>query len=92
MNVRVPSAKVPRTSGQGVSRKAYQTARALGFKGTGSPGTGSAFRVSMKGGSPRSGVSQHPRDYAKLEHGPNIDFGETFNPPTDKDMWPGDDK
>lgn len=90
MRIKTPSARVPLTSGQGTSRKAYQTARALGFKGTGSPGTGSAFKVKTAG--PRSGVQQHPRDYGKVEPGFNVDYGETFNPPTDKDMWPGDDK
>jgi hypothetical protein len=91
VKIKVPSAHVSATSGQGISRKAEQTARGLGFKGTGTPG-GKSFKASVKISSPRSGVSKTPRDYAKVEPNLNVDYGETFNPPTDKDMWPGDDK
>lgn len=92
MAIKTPSASVSVTTGQGTGRRAYQTARALGFKGTGSPGTGKSFKVSTKTTPSRSGATKTQRDYAKNEPAFNVDYGDTFNPPTDKDMWPGDDK
>lgn len=67
---RSPRAKVGKTSGQGVSRRAYQTAYSLG-----NHGTGSEFRASNKQPADR-------RNYGKLEAPTdfNVSYGDTMEP------------
>jgi hypothetical protein len=55
--------KVSATSGQGVSRKAYQTARGLGAKGSGTPGMTPLKNVSTGFDTP--GVASGRREYTK---------------------------
>lgn len=63
-------AKVPKTSGQGVSRKAYQTAYALGAKGAGDVG-------SVKGLFPKP--DDTPREYGKDKASKlNVSYGGTL--------------
>jgi hypothetical protein len=67
--------KLSATSGQGVSRKSYQTARSLGQSGTGS---------SFKSGLKDTPMGSNSRDYAKSSgyQAPksvmNIDYGDTL--------------
>lgn len=68
---RAPRAKVPKTSGQGISRLAYQKGRALGGE--------------IKIGAGSSGGGSDPRRYDKkaqsIETPPiNISYGDTYEP------------
>lgn len=67
---RAPRATVHSTTGQGVSRRAYQTAYALG-----NHGSGSDFRASVK--APGS-----KREYGKLDTASNfnVSYGDTVEP------------
>lgn len=67
---RAPRAKVHSTTGQGVSRRAYQTAYSLG-----NHGSGSEFRASVKAPSSK-------RDYGKLDTASNfnVSYGDTVEP------------
>lgn len=67
---RSPRPKVSKTSGQGVSRRAYQTAYSLGNRGT-----GSEFKAGLK-------QSADSRRYAKLDVGTdfNVSYGDTMEP------------
>lgn len=67
---RSPRAKVGKTSGQGVSRRAYQTAYSLG-----NHGTGSEFRASVK-------KPADSRSYGKLDAPTdfNVSYGDTVEP------------
>ena len=73
---RSPQAKVHLTTGQGVSRRAYQTAYSLG-----NHGSGSEFRASVKAPSSK-------REYGKLDTKSNfnVSYGDTVEPGTLDDI------
>lgn len=69
-------AKVPKTSGQGVSRAAYQSSRQLGMRGTGAPGENAVRTPKIESSSSQS------REYAKpkkTKQDPwKISYGDTL--------------
>lgn len=74
---RAPS-RVSKTTGQGVSRRAYQTSYALGQKGTGEvPGTGLKFTTGQS-------AQGRSREYGKTKVDPgrkiNVSYGDTIEP------------
>lgn len=76
---RAPRAKVPKTSGQGVSRLSYQKGYALGNRGTASGGVKDAPKVDNV-------RSDSSRGYAKAgskldsKGGINVSYGDTIEP------------
>lgn len=66
MMAKRPSSKISMSSGQGVSRKSYQSARGLGQNGTGASGLGGAAikPAPMPSGSKTTGKT---REYGKAE-------------------------
>jgi hypothetical protein len=91
---RAPRAKVPKTSGQGTSRLAYQKGYALGNRGKASAGVKAAPSVDNTGFDSRGGYAKAPKSgLAKLNSpkGIDISFGDTIRPsdlvgPPDKSM------
>ena len=69
--------KVSATSGQGVSRKAYQTARGLGAKGSGTPGMTPLKNVSTGFDTP--GVASGRREYSKTTMGGGTGNGAEYS-------------
>lgn len=72
---RSPRAGVSKTTGQGVSRRAYQTAYSLGQHGTGGSKFTTAVPTQDKGrdyGKSRSGVDRVPPI--------NVSYGDTIEP------------
>jgi hypothetical protein len=67
------AARVPKTSGQGVSRIAYKTANALGNKGAAS-GAGEKFKTTAG----KRGRPAKPKDYSGNK--PGRDKGDFTNP------------
>jgi hypothetical protein len=81
---KAPSAKVSKTSGQGVSRLSYQTGYRLGNRGTASPGGG----VKDAPSSARSDYGKSSGGKAKFEKTGdlNISYGDTIFPTDLKDI------
>lgn len=79
---RAPRSRVSKTTGQGVSRHAYQSAYQLGNHGRGAvPGLKS--RLLVDGPSPGGGSSPKygPRNYGKGDpQGFNVSYGDTMEP------------
>lgn len=78
---RAPRASVSKTSGQGVSRRAYQSAYRLGQHG--SAASGLKAKTSVDGSSPGGGSSPKygPRNYGKGETPHfNVSYGDTMEP------------
>lgn len=70
--------RVSKTSGQGVSRKAYQTAYRSGARGTGAPGGGNAVKTAPVESTSGTG-SGSARSYEKAG-GMNVSYGNTLSP------------
>jgi hypothetical protein len=83
---RTPRAKVPKSSGQGVSRLSYQKGYALGNRGSGSPGKASDT-PSVKGERVETRSSASSRK-GKIDEagGMNISYGDTIFPTDLKDI------
>lgn len=87
-SLKAPTPKVPKTSGQGTSRKSYQEARSLGQKGTGLPG----FKPVRLG----TQAVKDKRSYGKSSGFQpastpfNVDFGDTMDPTNEAGMWPAE--
>jgi hypothetical protein len=78
---KTPSAKVSKTSGQGVSRLSYQKGRAL----SGKTGGGASTGIDASFGKSPLGGSGSGRSYAKGEKSPgdsgfNVSYGDTLMP------------
>jgi hypothetical protein len=71
-------ARVPKTSGQGVSRKAYQTAYRLGARGSASPGAGDSPRLRGEAKAETAGGGTRGRPKGKIDSaaGMNISYGD----------------
>ena len=81
---KAPSAKVTKTSGQGVSRLSYQKGYSLGNKGTGSPGkVKDSAKVEIKSG---RGPGRPKKAKADTKDGINISYGQTLPISTLKDV------
>ena len=81
---KAPSAKVSKTSGQGVSRLSYQKGRSLGNKGMSSPGgVKDSAKIELKSG---RGPGRPKKDKADGKGGINISYGDTLPISTLKDV------
>jgi len=79
---KAPSAKVSKSSGQGVSRLSYQKGRSLGNKGSASPGDTQvkmATAIQSNNDFGKTGKVKYPE-------GINVSYGNTFKPTDLKDV------
>lgn len=79
---KAPSAKVAKTSGQGVSRLSYQKGRSLGNRGTASPGDTPS--ISLQSSSQKTDYGKTGK--VKYPAGINVSYGDTYEPTDLKDI------
>jgi hypothetical protein len=75
-----PGAKVPKSSGQGVSRASYQTGYRLGNRGSASAGGAIKDAPSVESGKPPSGKAsgRAQKGAAEQAGGMNVSYGDTL--------------